>query len=209
MRFIIICAGMNDFTELYNYQENDYVITVDGGYKYAKMKNIIPNVHLGDDDSFIDENNLSAKDNILKYNPIKDESDLELAVNYIINNYKNTQNEILIYNATGNRLDHFFAAVRLLYKYSNLNMKIINKTNEMFIINDSYTFYKDNHKYISFFNYVNNTIISLKGFKYNLENYKMKKYDNLCLSNEIDNNFNNNCANVTVNKPILCIKSSD
>ena len=44
------------------------------------------------------------------------------------------------------------------------------------------------HKYISFFNFEKNTIISLDGFKYDLCNYVMKDDDVLCVSNEIISN---------------------
>ena len=62
---------------------------------------------------------------------------------------------------------------------------------------------KDKYKYISFFNVYDDTIITLKGFKYNLSNYTMKRFDNLCLSNEIIKK-----GYVNVNKEIIAIEAN-
>ncbi len=212
MRYIIVCAGENHFEDLYKHEENDFIISVDGGYNYLNKLNIMPDIHLGDNDSSIN-NNYKVKKEIIKYNPIKDDSDLELAINYILTNYNNE--EVLVYNATGNRLDHYEANIRLLLKNPNVNIKLLDDKNKIYVLNNNiYNISKSDYKYISFFNYEDNTVISLEGFKYNLENYMMKKFDNLCLSNEIIGNGNIENENigtgkVKVNKCILCIESKD
>lgn len=203
MRYIVVCAGENHFKELYEKKDGDFIISVDGGYNYIREMNIIPDVHLGDNDSSNCEYLVNKE--IIKYNPIKDESDLELAILYINKIYN--KEEVVIYNATGNRLDHFEANIRLILKYSDMNLYIVDNKNKVFLVNsnDDYIMInKNNYKYISFFNYEDDTVITLEGFKYNLNNYKLRRFDNLCLSNEVIS-----IGKLKANKPLLCIQSKD
>ena len=201
MRYIIVCAGENHFDKLYEHNVNDFIISVDGGYEYLNKLNLIPDIHLGDNDSSENKNYVVKKE-VIKYNPIKDDSDLALAINYILNN--SNKEEVIVYNATGNRLDHYEANIRLLLKHPDINIKIIDDKNLIYVINKDTFIFKSDYKYISFFNYESYTIISVDGFKYNLDNYKMKKHDNFCLSNEIITK-----GIVKVTKPILCVESKD
>jgi thiamine pyrophosphokinase len=62
---------------------------------------------------------------------------------------------------------------------------------------------KNDYKYISFFSLNDDTMISLSGMKYNIENYNLKIDDNLCLSNEIITQ-----CEVITNDYILIIESN-
>ena len=61
---------------------------------------------------------------------------------------------------------------------------------------------KNDYKYISFFSLNDDTMISLSGMKYNIENYNLKLKDNLCLSNEILDE-----ANISVTNKVLVFLS--
>ena len=204
----IVCAGQNDFSSLYKKDDNEFIIAVDGGIKAVKEKNLIADLLIGDFDSC----NLSEdeyRNNYLKkmtFNARKDYSDLELALQECEKNSHCDTDEILIYNATGIRLDHFYANILLLEKYSNLKAKIIDKNNCIFIIDKDETFFKNEYKYISFFALESDTIISLNGFSYDLSDYNLNINDPLCLSNEI---LKNSIATIKVNnKKVLVIRSN-
>lgn len=206
-RYILVAAGEDTFTAIYQknkfIRESDYVIAVDGGLKVLEKNNIKPSIFIGDNDSNI--NNVDYPK--LLYKSEKDESDFELAISYVINSnsskYKDV--EILVYNATGRRLDHFISTIRTIVKNEDLNIKIIDDRNIIYLIKERETILEDaNYKYISFFNLYDDTIITLKGFKYDLDKYKMDRYCNLCLSNQIIKE-----GKIFCNKPIIVIRSKD
>lgn len=212
-RYILVAAGEDTFTAIYQknkfIRESDYVIAVDGGLKVLEKNNIKPSIFIGDNDSNI--NNVDYPK--LLYKSEKDESDFELAISYVINSnsseYKDSLDykdvEILVYNATGRRLDHFISTIRTIVKNEDLNIKIIDDRNIIYLIKERETILEDaNYKYISFFNLYDDTIITLKGFKYDLDNYKMDRYCNLCLSNQIVKE-----GKIFCNKPIIVIRSKD
>lgn len=199
MRYILVASGEDNFKQCYEKQNGDCVWAIDGGLKTLEKEGIIPDVFIGDNDSAL-SNDIISKQTIL-INPCKDYSDLEEAL-MIINKEYNDE-EVIIYNATGGRSDHFIANIRLLSKYDNMNITILDIYSKIYLIKNTKEITKDKYKYISFFNVYDDTIITLKGFKYNLSNYTMKRFDNLCLSNEIIKK-----GYVNVNKEIIAIEAN-
>ena len=74
----------------------------------------------------------------------------------------------------------------------------------MYLICKDKTITKTNYKYISFFA-LEDSIISLSGFKYNIDNYSLKLYNPLAISNEIISSD----ARIKVKGKILCIESKN
>lgn len=207
----IVCASNDTFSKLYQKDEGEYLIGVDGGAKVL-IKNRLPiDLAIGDFDS-AQFNEIKAKSkNIILYPPNKDKSDLELTLNYIFSpefqtNYsaKKRIEKIIIYNATGRRLDHYRATMNLLVRYMHLPIEVIDNHNYIYIVNSRTTFKKTNYRYISFFAIDPNTTISLKGFKYDLQDHELGMYDNLCLSNEI---IAEEASLLTNNKKVMVIQS--
>lgn len=195
----IVCAGENHFKELYKKDIDEYIIAVDGGLNSIFEMNLVADLAIGDFDS-CDINKYSCYKEKMTYNKIKDESDLELALIYAL---EFNPEKIIIYNATGDRLDHFYASILLLSKFTQDNIEIINKNNKIKVINKSTTFKKGNYKYISFFALEENTIITLEGFYYNIKDYNLETTNPLGLSNEIVRE-----GRVTINnKKLLVIES--
>ena len=207
MIYNLICAGEDSFSNLYNSskKENEKYIAIDGGLNVLTKLNIKIDAFFGDQDSLDKKYNLPNYDFPLKshlYSERKDDGDLELAISWLIKqSFFKINDEIIIYNATGGRLDHYQAALNILIKYKDYNIKIIDKQNEIFICKYSMIFNEDNYKYISFFA-ITDTIISLDGFKYPLDNYLLHPYCNLCLSNEIETE-----GKININKPIIVMKT--
>lgn len=178
----IVCAGKNDFPLLYKKDEEEYIIAVDGGIKSIKEAGLIANLAIGDFDSCDICSYEGCYLNKITFEKRKDYSDLELSLKEC---EKISSDKVIIYNATGIRLDHFYANILLLEKYSHLNVEMIDENNLIKIINKNTKFCCDEYKYISFFALEEDVVISLKGFSYELDNYKLEINDVLCLSNEI------------------------
>ncbi len=201
MRYIIVGAGNESFVNCFKAQKDDFYIAVDGGIKSLEKRNIMPDIFVGDNDS-AHKSNIQVKVKKIILNPIKDKSDLEYVLKMVFQNYNSE--EILIYNATGKRADHSLANIRLLLIYNNLNITIIDEYNRIYLIKDTKEITKSSYKYISFFNVYDNTEITLKGFKYELDKHILSRFDNLCLSNEIIDK-----GIIKVNKKVICIESFD
>ena len=195
----IVCAGENHFKNLYKKDQEEYLIAVDGGLNTISEMNLVADLAIGDFDS-CDINEYNCYKEKITYNKIKDESDLELAV---IHAFKLNFEKIVIYNATGNRLDHFYASILLLNKFSKKNIEIVNKNNKIKVINETTVFKKSEYKYISFFALEEDVVITLEGFYYNIKDYKLETSNPLGLSNEIKEE-----GKVVINnKKVLVIES--
>ena len=195
----IVCAGENHFKNLYKKDQEEYLIAVDGGLNTISEMNLVADLAIGDFDS-CDINKYNCYKEKITYNKIKDESDLELAV---IHAFKLNFEKIVIYNATGNRLDHFYASILLLNKFSKKNIEIVNNNNKIKVINETTVFKKSEYKYISFFALEEDVVITLEGFYYNIKDYKLETSNPLGLSNEIKEE-----GKVVINnKKVLVIES--
>jgi len=180
----LIVLFNGDFNNL-NLDNYDLVIACDrGAYILSKM-NIHFDIAVGDFDSVNDTEFELIKNyakEIIKLNPIKDDSDTLHAIS-LCNNY----DEIIINGGIkGNRIEHFIANLLLIFSNNKIKMFDSNSFIELIDSNDYNV--KLNYKFVSLFSLSDDTIISLSGFKYNLNNFNLKQYNPLGLSNEIINN---------------------
>lgn len=96
------CSGVE-------FDRNRYVICADGGYSLAKRLGIMPDVIIGDFDTYREK--LPSDCEIIRHPPEKDDTDTMLAVKLALDRgYKN----IVICGAIGGRLDHTFANIQTL-----------------------------------------------------------------------------------------------
>jgi thiamine pyrophosphokinase len=95
-------------------QPGDYLIAADGGANHLMKMGILPEVVIGDLDS-VDEDILfeltTAEVNIEQYSEDKDETDIELALQYAV---EFGASAILIVGALGGRLDQTIANLSIL-----------------------------------------------------------------------------------------------
>lgn len=154
--------------------DDGYVIAVDKGVKHCLDNEISIDLAVGDFDSF-DESKVEAPK--LKLNPIKDETDIFVAIEEAI---KLKPAKIYIYGGTNGRFDHYLANVNLLDMY---DIELVDDVNRIFVKSDSFDVETD--EYVSFFRYSGDPVITLSGFKYPLNEYSLKDKDNLCVSNEV------------------------
>ncbi|MFR3320447.1 MAG: hypothetical protein ACLTSZ_03815 [Lachnospiraceae bacterium] len=92
-------------------QKGDLVIAADGGYIYSKELGIEPDVLLGDFDSL---KRVPEHEHLLRHSPIKDDTDMALAVAYAQEQGYHT---FYLYGGLGGRLDLQWAIFQLSDRY--------------------------------------------------------------------------------------------
>lgn len=114
--------------------QSDLLVAVDGGLQHVMNSGLTPHIIIGDLDSIDISDLVHFKQNgvdIIKFPIQKDETDLELALDYVLNlGFE----EIIILGAAGGRIDHFL--VNFLFfsnpKFLNVKIKILTKNSEIF-----------------------------------------------------------------------------
>ena len=199
---IVVCGYKPNIDDI---KINCDLFGVDAGCLYLVKKGINNFIGIGDFDSVSEKDyeliKNSAKE-IIKLNPIKDDTDLEHAFNYLIEKgYTN----IDLFGALGGRQDHNLLNLKLIY-LSKLNVTAYDDKNKIYVLNEgNHIINKDGYDYISLFPF-KKTIVTLKGTKYLLDNKEINLNDNYTTSNEI---LNDKCEiNITKGK-LLVIQAKD
>ncbi len=171
---VIVCNGEIKTTSLYSLiSPSDFIIAVDGGANKLLKTKFKPNFIIGDMDSI-------SKNALKKFRQVetevfpreKDLLDLELALNYCI---KNKFKEILILGAIGSRVDMTLTNVfSLLQIPQKIKAKIIHENQEIYLVPKKLVIEGTPGETISLFP-INGKVkgLTLKGFKYELENYSL------------------------------------
>ena len=106
MKKCLIVSG-GEFEKIENVDSYDLIIACDKGYKYCGKSGFVPNVVIGDFDSYDGE--IDKNIEVIKLNPIKDDTDTMSAVRYAL---KKGCGEITICCAFGGRFDHSMANIQ-------------------------------------------------------------------------------------------------
>lgn len=167
-------------------------VGIDRGVFYLLNAGIKPAMAFGDFDSVSEEEMAEIEmevEHLKKFKPEKDETDMELALNWAI---AQNPDSIMIFGATGGRLDHLMANVQLLTKPLNqdidIQTEIIDKNNILFIKKPgTYNVEKiADFKYISFLPVTPEILgMTLENFKYPLNDCHIPMGSTLCISNEL------------------------
>lgn len=195
-----------------------YVIAVDAGLAACENMSLIPDLAVGDFDTF----GLQRMETLQKkegwrtdvHKPEKDETDTELAVRSALSAGFHAAH---VLGATGGRLDHELSNIHLMRaaKDAGLFMEIYDKKNRIFLLTpddqEHSVFLKGKlyGTYISFLP-LTETVrgITLTGFKYPLHDKDISILENpsLCVSNELLGER----AKLTFSDGILiCVESHD
>jgi len=176
------------------------IYCADGGANFTYELDLIPKKIYGDLDSiknevkeFYQEKNV----NFIKFKVEKDYTDSELVLNEIQDKY----DVIYCIGGLGGSIDHELTNINLLEKYSNLIF--ISEKEKIFKIDTIYKFNNMINTKVSFIIFSDKVeALTLKGFKYNIENLNIKKGETRCISNIIVENK----ANLSIKSgSILCI----
>lgn len=203
---LIVGAGERPvFRKAYNPDEY-LIIAADGGYEYLKDAGISPHVWIGDFDSTIREEGVEASGvKQIKLPCEKDDTDTYAAVKYAM---EQGYDEFHIYGVTGGRLDHTLANIKLLSHVTSCGKKVYlySPTEVVTAIENSEITLNGRLKgYVSIFSLTDiSEGVSIKGLKYELNNYMMTGTDQLGVSNE----FMGRDAVVSVKqgKLLICIQ---
>lgn len=162
-------------------------IAIDKGLEFFSKKNIIPHIIVGDFDS-IDEKKVQRYNNkaqIYRLNPEKDCTDTHYAMKVAINN---KCDKIVIYGATGTRIDHVLGNINILKECSDkdIDAKIVDCNNEISLINKNTVIEKNSsYKYVSFIPLTTKVKgLTLQGFKYDIKNVNFCIGQSIGVSNE-------------------------
>lgn len=163
---------------------NKVVVGVDKGAYLAYLANIKLDYAVGDFDSISATELKSLEDytKVIKLNPVKDETDTL----YALRMFSNYDKLYILGGIAGPRIDHFVANIKLFYEFSNL--VIIDNNTMIMECESGLNFLKDEYKYYSFFALEDVFNLTLKGFKYPLQNYKLTHDSGLGVSNEVIDN---------------------
>jgi len=173
-------------------KDMDFIICADGGTDYCIDANLIPDIIVGDLDSiskrgidFIEKNKIS----IVKFPVKKDNTDTELAIDYLI---EKGFRDITILGAIGSRMDHTLGNIFLLKKLRDKKVKgkIIDHHNIIYLVDDELKIKKQRDSYVSIIPITDNGVeVSLEGFEYPLSNSKVEFGSTLGISNEIKKSY--------------------
>lgn len=171
----------------------DITIAVDAGMGFFYRKDMTPHFIVGDFDSvnpeILQKFTEMEKDRpkILQFQPEKDETDTELAVRTAM---EQGCKKIHILGATGSRMDHVLGNIHLLGMAMEHGVEalMIDANNRIRMVNQGLALRKEEQygNYVSLLPFTPQvTGLTLKGFKYQVEDFTLKCYHSLGVSNEI------------------------
>ena len=189
MRAVIVSGGTPPSKELLlkYLKEDDFLIGVDKGCNALYEYNLTPDLILGDFDSAKIESieglkNKGAK--VLTFEPEKDYTDTDLGY---IKAKENGATEILLFGVTGSRIDHMMGNIGIMLKAleENIELKIIDDHNYMFIV-DKNSVFKGKFGQLISFHALSDVVknLNIRGAKYTLSNYDMTLFEPRAICNE-------------------------
>lgn len=176
---------INNYTQInVSHLRNTTIISADAGYIHAKNLGLITNILIGDFDTLTEMP--SDIDEVIKFPKEKDDTDTMLAIKLALDR---GYNDIEIYGALGNRLDHTFANIQSLafINEHKAKGKIISEKDILYFIkNEEISIPQKDGFSLSIFSYGESCEgVTLKGVKYPLENAKINQNFPLGVCNEI------------------------
>lgn len=194
----------------YGNKEPDLIIAADRGLEGIQQLGLQPHLMLGDYDSvsldileeYEDNNQIIS----LQYPTEKDYTDSHLAV-LMAMEYGAT--DICMLGATGTRLDHTWANVGLLQLCldKNIQAELVDAHNRIRMVKQKLLIPKEEQfgTYVSLLSYTGSvTGITLRGFKYSLEDGELA----LGISQGVSNEIVDSVAEIKVKSGILCVIES-
>ena len=180
-RVVIFGNGKLSKKFLQEIHEGDYVIGVDRAAYWLLTQKITPDIAIGDFDSTSprEMRHITKSVRIVKkYKSEKDKTDMELAIDHASGL---VPKEVLIFGATGKRIDHMLATLQIIDKHV-----LIDEHNRIRLIGRGKTIVKrSSYRYISILPYTKSIRLSLTGFRYDLVHKTLKQGTTHGVSNEI------------------------
>lgn len=205
---VIVRDASSHIQEVFRGRQYESWAGVDHGVVLLLKAGIKPKYNYGDFDSITEEERAYIREH-MDINPVpkeKDDTDLALCLTDLVS--KGYQS-INIYGATGGRMDHALGNIHLLMheKLKKTKIKIIDHQNVISLLHqgEHEVRRQEGMKYISFLPFNAETILSLNGFLYDLDQQLIEFGTTLTISNE----FTKDIGNVHTDNDILMIQSKD
>ncbi len=188
-----IVIGAGDLTVgAVNVGEEDLVIAVDGGINYCGILEVEPDIILGDFDSVNEAQREAilamkeqAPDRVIALKPEKDDTDMLAALKLGL---EMGYDYFLIYGATGGRLEHTLANIQCLLYLKNHDAVgyLMDGSGMIFVMKNEEVKLRDNLEgYFSLFCLGKEAKgVTIKGMKYELQDYTMTNAFPIGVSNE-------------------------
>ncbi len=163
-------------------RNNPFVIAADAGYSFSESIGCQPNLIVGDFDS---GDCPQTETETLRLSPIKDDTDSAVALSEAI---KRGFRRIVLFGATGGRLDHTFANFDLCAyaKAQGVDLMLVDSHHQIFALREETAEICDaENKYVSVFAVGGACTVSLEGFYYPLSHYVFAPFCGLGVSNEV------------------------
>lgn len=169
------------YLELLEKERGD-IYCADGGANLLEKLGILPMEIWGDFDS-VSQNILEKYERagvvIKKFPKDKDFTDGELILQHIA---EKKYDRVVVIGGLGGRKDHELTNLNLMFKFKNLSF--VSEAEEIFAIENYREFVEEKGKTISFVPFSEKVEgLTLKGFKYPLDNYTLHQGDSICMSN--------------------------
>lgn len=184
---------------------------VDKGALYLLNNGVNPILSCGDFDSITSEerNEVKEKSKYFKVKNSEDLTDAEFALENLLELFNEVE-VIDIYGATGRRLDHFLGNILLLNneKYNNVKISIIDNNNIITVAHSGQNIFEkiEGYKYFSIVPIYENTVMTIKNSKYEVDNLVLT----LNRPNATSNEFSSEKAiELQVSANVLVIYSKD
>lgn len=192
MSKIILIANGSDFllNNLIKIKSLGYnkIACADGGANLCLKYQIIPDYIIGDLDSISNDalDFFKDKSKIVRYKRQND-TDVEKALKFLI---KNKFDDIVLFSATGDRLDHSIGILSILLKFAPFcKISMVHLTNILYVLTGKIEFNATKGEIISIFAFNSYTKITSKGLKYRLRNETLTFGERESISNVASDKF--------------------
>ena len=202
--FCLIISGAPECYFPVSFTKADFVIACDAGYIHAQRADIVPDVIIGDFDSYLGD--LPGGVEIIRTKPEKDDTDTMMALKLAI---RRGYRRIMLVGALGGRIDHMLANISLIAfaATKGADLQIVDGHHQIFAVRDGKRRVpRSSWRNISVFAFDTEcTGVTLRGVKYPLEGAVLTNTFALGVSNE----FTEDIAEISVESGILIVVLSD
>lgn len=202
--FCLIISGAPECYFPVSFTKADFVIACDAGYIHAQRADIVPNVIIGDFDSYLGD--LPGGVEIIRTKPEKDDTDTMMALKLAI---RRGYRRIMLVGALGGRIDHMLANISLIAfaATKGADLQIVDGHHQIFAVRDGKRRVpRSSWRNLSVFAFDTEcTGVTLRGVKYPLEGAVLTNTFALGVSNE----FTEDIAEISVESGILIVVLSD
>lgn len=166
---------------LYKKDDSEVTICADRACLICANNNIEIEYAIGDFDS-VSERELEtikkAAKNIESFSAVKDYTDTYLVIKKALSL---DFDDIVLYGGLGNRIDHTLANLDLLMLGP---IKLVTKDTLVYALDPGLYEIENPYDYISIYPIESVEGLTLEGFNYSLKDYKLDRFDPLCISNQ-------------------------